>query len=266
MFFGFAFMLFGAVGFVVEIENYHEELVWDGFGLTMASLFALVGGILFYSGRKAHSAKVRPKMKTSDLAQHMGANNPHTSEENIQETIRKEVLKRDRQREEATQRKEEETINLNVLEDLTELPREEIEKIAQDVRQSFKKSNPLQVMEAAHACLQGVSGIYLAPNIPQRKLKMASHKLLPEAKSGDPLLGLIDFSVLGIGVDGIAIFEKYMVYAPAFGKAYRYHYTHLKNPREKEDWSVEAGGENFRLYSGKKAAAFARFLSQVVRK
>ncbi len=120
------------------------------------------------------------------------------------------------------------------------------------------------VASLANEHLRGKNGIYLSPNIPDKKLKGATTKLLSLADPEDKLIGLIDTTVFGGAADGVAIFEEYIVYSNISENGCRYSYVDLKNPPAEKSWqSIKAGGKTMKLYDSDIAKSFALFLKSV---
>lgn len=120
--------------------------------------------------------------------------------------------------------------------------------------------------KAAQKYFKNLDMVYLAPKIPQKKIDGASKQLIPSTARADELLCLIDTTVFGSAVDGVAIFEDYLVYAD-FGDVQRYSYGELGDPPAEKSWqSVKAGGKKLTLYNADLAEAFAAFLHSVSEK
>jgi len=60
---GFLVLLFGLIGFAVEVDNYLARGIWDDFGLIVSSILIYVGGSLFYYGIRRRIRKKKSEVE-----------------------------------------------------------------------------------------------------------------------------------------------------------------------------------------------------------
>jgi len=60
---GFLVLLFGLIGFAVEVDNYLASGIWDDFGLIVSSILIYVGGSLFYYGIRRRIRKKKSEVE-----------------------------------------------------------------------------------------------------------------------------------------------------------------------------------------------------------